>query len=48
MNMENYGGMTSTGETPDSSTGALWKFYRQLFLNKGGGAGEGNNKFCLT
>jgi hypothetical protein len=27
--MENHGGMISTGETPDSSTGAFWKSYQQ-------------------
>jgi len=30
--MENHGGMISTGETPDSSTRALWKSYQQSHL----------------
>jgi hypothetical protein len=32
MSMKNHGGMISTGETPDSSTRALWEFYRTSHL----------------
>jgi hypothetical protein len=45
--MENHGGMISTGETPDSSSRALWKFYQQSSGNKEEGTGEGN-EFYLT
>jgi hypothetical protein len=32
MGVENHGGMILTGETPDLSTRALWKFYQQSHL----------------
>jgi hypothetical protein len=32
MSLENYGAMILTGETPDSSTTALWKPYQQCHL----------------
>jgi hypothetical protein len=41
MSMENHGGMILKGETPDSSTTALWKFYQQLSSSKAEGTGEG-------
>jgi hypothetical protein len=47
MNMENHHGMISIGETPDSSTTALWQSYRQSSSNKAGGTGK-INEFCLT
>jgi hypothetical protein len=32
MRTQNHGGMISTGETPDSSTRALWQSYSQFHL----------------
>jgi hypothetical protein len=32
MSMESHGGMISTGENTDSSTEALWNFYKQSHL----------------
>jgi hypothetical protein len=44
--MDNHGGITSTGETPDPCTRALWHSFQYSSGNKSGGTGEGNNKFC--
>jgi hypothetical protein len=30
--MDNHGAMIATGETPDSSTRALWQSYQQRYL----------------
>jgi hypothetical protein len=47
MSMESYGEVISTGETPDSSTRALWQFYQQRHLvEKQEERGEGNAEFC--
>jgi hypothetical protein len=43
MGMENHVGMISTGETPDSSTRALWQSYQQSSNSKT----EGNYEFGL-
>jgi hypothetical protein len=32
MNMENHGGIVSTGKTPDLSIRALWQSYQQSHL----------------
>jgi hypothetical protein len=32
MSMDNHGEMMSRGETPDSSTTALWQSYQQSYL----------------
>jgi hypothetical protein len=47
MCVDNYGGVMSTGKTPDSSTRALWKSYKQSSSSKAGGTGERNYKFGL-
>jgi hypothetical protein len=48
MSMDNHGGKVWRGETPDSSTRALWLSYQQshLLANKEE-LGEGNNEFNL-
>jgi hypothetical protein len=43
--MENQGGMILAGETPDSSTRALWQAYQQSFSSKSGGTGQ--RKSCI-
>jgi hypothetical protein len=47
--MVNYGGVISAGETPDSSTRALWQCYQQshIVANKDE-LGEGNDEFGQT
>jgi hypothetical protein len=48
MSMESDGGMILTGETPDSSTSALWQFYQNSHLVANYQKhGEGNAEFCL-
>jgi hypothetical protein len=32
MSMENHGGIIPTGDTPDSSTRAVWKFHQHSHL----------------
>jgi hypothetical protein len=44
--MENYGGIISTGETPNSSTRALCKSYQKSSSRKAGGNGK-ENEFVL-
>jgi hypothetical protein len=45
--MEKHDEMISTGETPDSSTRALWQSYLSPSC-KSGGKGDVNDEFCLT
>jgi hypothetical protein len=48
MSMENRDGIISTGETPDSSTRALWQAYHQSCSSKTGGTREENDEFCVS
>jgi hypothetical protein len=46
--MDKHGGMTSTQETPNSSTRALWQFYQQSHLAASRGEREkGMMNFAL-
>jgi hypothetical protein len=46
--MENHGGIISTGETPDSSTRALWESYQQSHIVANQvEPGEGNDECSL-
>jgi hypothetical protein len=47
MRLENHGGMISTGETPDSSTRALWESYQQSASNKTGETDDVNYESWL-
>jgi hypothetical protein len=48
ISMENHGGMTSMGETPDSTNTALWQSYQQCYLVANQEElGEGNDEFSL-
>jgi hypothetical protein len=48
MSMDNHGGMISTGETLDTSTSILWKFYQQSLVTNPEELDEGSDEFGLT